>query len=166
MRIRAAKREDLPALLEIYNAEVLQGTATFDLETKTPEQWEQWFEAHQGAGRLLLTAEMDGCAVGYATLSQYRDRKAYDSTAEVSVYVAANCRRQGVATALMEQLLSCAQAEPQLHLHLLVSVITGENEKSCRLHEKFGFVHSGTLPEVGRKFDRWLSVETYYRKLR
>ena len=64
----------------------------------------------------------------------------------------------------MKQLLSCAQAEPQLHL--LVSVITGENEKSCRLHEKFGFVHSGTLPEAGRKFERWLSVETYYRKLR
>jgi phosphinothricin acetyltransferase len=45
-------------------------------------------------------------------------------------------------------------------VHVLVAVLGGDNPGSVALHEKFGFVRSGHLREVGRKFDQW--VDTHY----
>ena len=46
MEIRMARQEDLQELLDIYNYEVKNGVATFDLEPKTIAQWQVWFDAH------------------------------------------------------------------------------------------------------------------------
>ena len=42
--IRYTEKADLEDLLYIYNYEVLNGTATFDLNPKSLEDWEKWFE--------------------------------------------------------------------------------------------------------------------------
>ncbi len=39
-----------------------------------------------------------------------------------------------------------------------LGVISADNEISIRLHEQFGFDITGRLPEVGRKFERWLDL--------
>ncbi len=43
-------------------------------------------------------------------------------------------------------------------VHAMVGVIDGGNAQSIAFHEKLGFEVSGRLPQVGRKFDRWLDV--------
>ena len=159
MTIRKAEREDLPALLEIYNDEVLHGVATLDLTPKQLPEWESWFAAHGSAEHPLLVAEREGHLAGYATLSPYREKEAYRSTAELSVYVGRQDRGKGVATALMHRILESA-AETET-LHTVVSVITAGNEASRALHRKFGFEYCGTIKEVGRKFGRYLDIENY-----
>jgi L-amino acid N-acyltransferase len=39
-----------------------------------------------------------------------------------------------------------------------VAGIDGDNPVSIALHRGFGFMETGRLPEVGRKFDRWLTL--------
>jgi len=158
--IRKSKQQDLSALLEIYNYEVEHNTATLDLHKKTLSEWQAWFDAHNVDNHPLLTAVSDGVVSGYATLSPYREKEAYKSTVELSVYVSPSHRQKGVATALMEEILKLAKEDP--NTHLVVSVITHGNEASEKLHEKFGFTFCGTIPEVGVKFGEMLSIDNFY----
>lgn len=159
MIIRKAEIKDIEALLDIYNYEVENTTATFDLNKKTIEQWTTWYENHNIGNHPLIVAEIDGVVAGYASLSTYREKEAYKSTVELSVYVATSFRRQGVATALMEEIIRLAREDETTHT--VVSVITSENNESVRLHEKFGFTFSGTIHEVGMKFGRYLGISNY-----
>ena len=159
MNIRTAERRDLSAMLDIYNYEVKNGTATFDVEPRAGAAGEAWFAAHNTGNHPLLVAEEDGKVLGYASLSPYRDFDAYLQTVELSVYVAPESRGRGIASALMEAVLRLAREDADTHT--VVSVIAGGNAASVRLHEKFGFTYSGTLHEVGLKFGRYLDIVNY-----
>lgn len=159
MIIRKAEVSDLQELMDIYNYEVLNGVATFDLEPKILEEREVWFDAHSSTKHPLIVAEIDGKVAGYASLSKYRDKAAYDSTVELSVYIGRESRGQGVATKLMEHILELARQEESIHT--VVSVITAGNEVSRKLHRRFGFEYCGTVAEVGMKFGKYLGVEHY-----
>lgn len=159
MKTRTAREEDLPALLAIYNYEVEHGVATFDINSKTLEQRRPWLLAHNEANHPLIVAEEDGRAVGYASLSPYREKEAYAATVELSLYIDKDYRRRGIAGKLLEEILSMARQREDIHT--VVSVITGGNEASIRLHEKAGFTHCGTIREVGVKFGKRLDIENY-----
>lgn len=159
--IRPGVREDVPALLEIYNYEVLNGTSTLDINPRTLAEWGVWFDAHGKENHPLLVAETEtGKIAGYATLSSYRTKEAYVSTVELSVYIAPDCRRQGAATRLMEEILKFAREDESTHL--VVSVITSGNQASESLHDKFGFTFAGKIPEAGVKFGEYQGIDNYY----
>lgn len=159
MRIRKAVQKDLPALLDIYNYEVLHDVATLDLKPKTLEDWQAWFDAHNVDNHPLFVSEEAGVVTGYVSLSPYREKEAYRSTVELSIYIAPEHRGKGVATALMEFILN--QARQDERTHMVVSVITSGNAASQRLHQKFGFVFCGTIREVGVKFGTYLDIDNY-----
>lgn len=163
MLIRTARRSDLRELLDIYNYEVLNGVATFAIRPRTMEEWEQWYGAHNTGHYPLMVAETDGEIAGYASLSRYREREAFDPTVELSVYVSPRHRREGVATALMRDVLDKAVRDEGIHL--VVSLISSENTVSKQLHERFGFTYCGTLPEVGYKMGRYLGLDQYILKV-
>lgn len=159
MIIRKAEPKDIPALLVIYNYEVVHGVATLDLEQKTPAEWEKWFSAHNVKNHPLFVAEVDNCVAGYASLSSYREKEAFKSTVELSIYIGADYRQKGLAYALMEHMMNEARRDERTHT--VVSVITAGNEASRRLHEKFNFEFCGTIKEVGMKFGEYRDIENY-----
>lgn len=159
MIIRKANTADIPYLLEIYNYEVENGTATLDIDKKTLPEWEEWYYAHGTKEHPLIVCELDGKVAGYATLSPYRHKQAYSSTVELSVYVSPNFRRRGVGETLSREILSMARENPGLHT--VVSVITSGNEASVKLHEKLGFTFCGTIKEVGIKFGGYIDIDNY-----
>ena len=159
MHIRTARREDVPALLDIYNYEVEHGVSTLDLTKRTPEQWQGWYAAHNRDNHPLIVAEEEGTVAGYASLSPYREKEAYRSTVELSIYIHPDFRRQGVASGLMQAILELARQDQGTHT--VVSVITSGNAASARLHEKFGFTFCGTIRQVGMKFGRYRDIDNY-----
>lgn len=159
MNIRPARREDVPALLDIYNYEVINGVSTLDLNTRTLEEWEKWYNAHNRDNHPLIVGVEDGEITGYASLSEYRQKEAYKTTVELSIYVSPNHRKKGVGRALMAHILEIAKNDAGTHC--VVSVITAGNEASTKLHAEFGFTCCGTIPEVGMKFGRMLDIENY-----
>lgn len=159
MEIRTAREEDLQQLLDIYNDEVINGVATLDLEPKSLEDRAEWFRSHNVDNHPLYVAEVDNRVAGYASLSSYREKEAYRTTVELSIYIGREYRGQGVATALMEYILEDARKRPDVHT--VVSVITAGNQASTRLHEKFGFTFCGAIREVGMKFGKYQDIENY-----
>ncbi|HHX95422.1 MAG TPA: N-acetyltransferase [Clostridia bacterium] len=152
--IRKAEITDLPVITEIYNDAILTTTATFDIEPKSLETQEAWFYAH-GPRYPLIVAEVQGEVVGWASLSRYSDRLAYEKTAEISVYVKDGFRGRGIGRKLMEEIIARGRAAG---LHTILARITASNEQSIYLHEAFGFQHIGVMREVGRKFGMLLDV--------
>lgn len=159
MLIREAQEKDLPFLTEIYNYEIQNTTATFDMIPKTVEERRPWFLEHNVGNHPLFVAEEDGCVAGYASFSTYRNLEAYHETVELSVYVDHRFRRRGIAQKLLEELLEWGRQREDVHT--VVSVISGENEVSVHLHEKFGFTCAGTIRQAGRKFGRYLDIVNY-----
>ena len=159
MEIRRAEAGDLPALVDIYNYEVVHGIATFDTEPVALAARRTWLEAHNRDNHPLFVAVRNGAVAGYVSLSTFSAKPAYDGTVEVSLYVAPEQRGAGVGRALLEYIVAWARADARTHA--LISIITAGNAVSLRLHERLGFRHCGTLREVGWKFGRWLDVEYY-----
>ncbi|HEY2761418.1 MAG TPA: GNAT family N-acetyltransferase [Pirellulales bacterium] len=152
--IRTAQERDLEAINDIYNEAVLTTTATFDTQPKTLAERAEWF-VHHGERHPVLVAESNGKIVGWASLSEYSPRKAYDHTAESSVYVKSEFRGQRIGRALQDALIVESR---RLKFYTLIARVTAESAASMRLHESCGFRHVGCLKEVGRKFGRILDV--------
>jgi len=158
--IRAACQSDLEAILHIYNDAVVNTTATFDLVPRCLEAHESWFAEHVAPYPVIVWEE-DGRVLGWGSISPYAPRPAYRFAGEVSVYVDASARRRGVGEALLQHLIADTATGG---FHTLVALVTEENEASTRLAEKTGFRRTGTLEEVGFKFDRWLNVAVYQHR--
>ncbi len=156
MTIRKAAERDVPRILEIYNQAVAATTATFDTEPRSLEDRLSWFRKH-GPRHPVLVAEEGGAVRGWASLSPWSDRSAYDASVEISVYVDEQERGKGIGRALMEAIVAEARA---LRHHTVLARITADNPVSIHLHEALGFSHAGTVREVGFKFGRWLDVVT------
>ena len=95
--------------------------------------------------------------LGYAYASRYRDRSAYDHTAEVSLYIHPTARRLGLGSALLGALIpACREAG----LVTLLAVIAGDeaNKGSVAVHSRAGFERCGLLRGVGKKFGVWIDV--------
>ena len=148
----------------------MSSAATFDLEGKPPEWWrDEIAAADPGAGRMTLVAlgggDDDGGAtvLGYAKSGTHKDRPAYDTTRETSVYVAAGARGRGVGGALYDALLPRLEALPDLRL--AVAGVALPNDASTRLHLSRGFTPVGTFTGIGWKFGRVWDVTWYQRPL-
>jgi len=154
-RVRPALREDCPAILAIYNEAVLTTTASYDVEPRTLEHRQAWFDDHTGNAYGIFVAEDRGQVVGWSSLSRFHDRFGFRYTAENSIYVASHRRGQGIGGLLFPPLLEAARAGK---IHSLIAAIDASNAASLRLHARFGFNQVGHFREVGHKFDRWLDV--------
>ena len=161
--VRPGSAADVPALTDLYNHYVEHSHITFDLEPWTVEARREWFEHYGETGRhrLLVAAEGEH-VLGYATSSSFRDKAAYDTSVEVTVYCAPGAGRRGVGSALYSALFAALSDQD---VHRAYAGIARPNEASLALHRRFGFVEVGTYREVGRMFDRYWDVTWFERPL-
>jgi phosphinothricin acetyltransferase len=158
---RLATIDDAEATRAIYNVEVTESTVTFDLVPRTLEEQRAWLTARSGA-HAVLVAEEAGEVIGFASVSPYRDRPAYSTSVEDSVYVRRDQQGKGVGKHLLAELIAVATSHG---FHTMVARIVGGHDASIALHQSLGFEVVGTEREVGRKFGRWLDVLVMQRML-
>jgi L-amino acid N-acyltransferase len=152
--IRPATEKDVHRIMEIYNEAILNTTATFDTDIKSMDDRLKWFSEHGGIHPVIVAVQ-DEHVVGYACLSKWSERCAYDGTVEVSVYVDADFRSQGIGKKLLEVIVLEGKKQG---LHNLISRITEGNESSIHIHETLGFTHIGVMRDAGKKFGKFLDV--------
>ena len=157
--IRLANAADADAILAIYNFEVDNHTSTFDIVARTLEGQRAWLADRSGAFAAVVATiqNRDGepRVVGFASLSPYKERAAYRTTVENSVYVSRDHGGLGIGRQLMEHLISAARDSG---FHSVIARIEASSTASRTLHSSCGFVLVGVETEVGRKFNRWLST--------
>lgn len=155
--IRDAAPADLEAVTALYSREVLNGTATFELDPPSLAEMTIRFNAVRDKGLPWLVAEVDGGFAGYAYAAPFRPRPAYRYGVEGSIYVEENARGRGVGKALLAELIERSR---ELGLRHVIGAISDSttSQASIALHERLGFRPIGTYHQVGWKFDRWIDV--------
>ena len=138
---------DWEQVRSIYLEGIASGHATF--ETDAPP-WQAWDEGHLPFGRLV--ARTEGQLLGWAALSPVSRRKCYAGVAEVSVYVSATARRQGVGIALLEAVIAVSEEHG---IWTLQGGTFPENTASLHLQERCGFRVIGRRERIGRHHGVW-----------
>ncbi len=155
--VRLARPSDASAICEIYNYEVHSTTATFDLVPRSVGEQVAWLAARSGAFSAIVAvdAAADQAVVGFASLSPYKERAAYRTSVEDSVYVHRDRQGRGIGQLLVRELLDIAANSG---FHAVFARIEASGAASRALHERCGFRLVGVERETGRKFGRWLDV--------
>jgi phosphinothricin acetyltransferase len=155
--VRPAVVGDVPAMMAIYNHYVETSPATFDTVPVSLENRLAWFEhyAERGPFRLLV-AEQAGKVGGYAGSGRFREKPAYATSVEMTVYVHPEARGQGIGAQMYERLFALLADQP---IHRAYAGVTLPNPVSIALHRRFGFRDVGIYDEVGFKLGQYWSVQ-------
>jgi L-amino acid N-acyltransferase YncA len=145
MTIRTAIESDLPAIVAIYNTAIPGRMATADLESVSIKSRLGWFQAHSPNHRPIWVKEVNQAVVGWLSFQSFYGRPAYDSTAEISIYIHPNYQQTGLGRQLLSQAIS---ESPSLGLKTLLGFIFAHNQPSLKLFKNLGFEQWGYLPKV------------------
>ncbi|HET9914892.1 MAG TPA: GNAT family N-acetyltransferase [Anaerolineales bacterium] len=157
--IREAAFSDAVAIANIYNYYILNTVITFEIDPINPQEIIKRMEKYKEAGPYLV-AEEDGEVIGYAYVSKFRERPAYEHSVETSIYLKNGCDGKGLGTKLYSELLT----QVALKSHTIIGGIALPNEASVKLHEKCGFKKVAHFSEVGLKFGKWIDVGFWQRE--
>jgi phosphinothricin acetyltransferase len=163
--IRPATRNDLPALLDIYNYYVEHTHHTADLEPSTLGEFVGWFAQFDETGPYrALVCESKGEVIGYASSREFHPKKVYSRTVEVGLYVAHQHRGSGVGSLLYARLLEALAGEPGIHQ--FVAGITLPNDASLALHTKLGFREVARFEDIAFRDHEYWSLRWMIRLAR
>jgi L-amino acid N-acyltransferase YncA len=165
VHVRDAVDGDMPVLRDLYNALIPTTTVAWTEAPETLRERLAWFRRLQRDGYPVLVADVDGHVVGFAAYASFRGEgkwPGYRYTVEHTIHVHEDYWSQGLGRALLEALIERART---LGVHVMVAAVDGANTESIAFHERIGFTAVGHMPEVGRKFDRWLDLVLMQRIL-
>ncbi|MBF9144342.1 GNAT family N-acetyltransferase [Hymenobacter properus] len=157
MTIEPLSEAHWPAVKFIYEAGIATGNATF--ETQAPE-WEAWDRVHLAHSRLVAVDEA-GAVRGWAALSPVSSRCVYGGVAEISIYIGAEARGQGVGRQLLQALIADSEAHG---IWTLQAGTFEENAASIGLHTRAGFRVIGHRERIGQHHGVWRNTVQMERR--
>lgn len=157
--VRCNEAEHAAAILQIFNYAILQTTALYEYQPRTMQTMQNWFAA-KAAGQFPVIGlkNQQGVLVAFGSYGTFRAFPAFKYSVEHSVYVHPEHHGKGYGRHILQLLIAAATEQ---NYHLLIGGIDADNQASIALHEKMGFVHSGTIRQAGFKFGRWLDLAFY-----
>jgi phosphinothricin acetyltransferase len=154
--IEPMQAADWPQVGAIYQEGIDTGIAT--LETTVPT-WDTWNTAHRPDCRLV--ARNGDRILGWAALTPVSGRCVYAGVAEVSVYIAASARGQGMGKALLNTLV---EASERAGIWTLQAGIFANNTASIGLHRACGFREVGIRERLGQLNGTWWDIMLMERR--
>lgn len=152
MSIRPARVEDAAEIAAFWNPIIRDTAVTFSTDEKSEADLHAMMA---GRGEAFVVAELDGAVVGFASYGGFRGGPGYAYAREHTIILSEVARGQGIGRALMQALEAQARAQG---VHVLVAGISAENPAAVAFHAAIGYAEVGRMPEVGRKFDRWMDL--------
>jgi phosphinothricin acetyltransferase len=161
-RIRTARPDDAEAMQAIY-APIVAGTIiSFELEPPSVDEMRRRIAYTLPSLPWLVHLDEAGALNGYVYASKHRERAAYQWSVDVSAYVRADTRGQGVGArlyrALFDELVALGYCQA-------FAGITLPNAPSIALHESVGFRPLGVYRKAGYKLGAWHDVGWWQREL-
>jgi L-amino acid N-acyltransferase len=153
--IRPALPQDAGAIAAIWNHVIRETAATFNAEEKSVSDIAAIVTARQVAGRAFVVAQEAGGVVGFATYDQFRGGVGYRHSMEHTVHFLPVAHGRGFGRALLAALEDHAR---MAGVHVMIAGVSSENQAGRRFHEAMGYQLSGTVPQVGHKFGRWMDL--------
>ena len=159
--LRMATEKDASALLEIYRPYVEQTAITFEYDVPTVEEFARRIR-HTLERYPYLVAEENGAVIGYAYVSPFKERAAYDWAVETSIYVKMGLSGKGYGKQLYDALERLLKAQNILNLNACIAYTEHEDahldNNSTHFHEHLGYKLVGSFHQCGYKFGTWYDM--------
>ena len=168
LKIRDAQLEDAARLVEIYSHYVLNTAVSFEYAVPSLDEFKERIRKIKTKYPYLV-CEKDGKIIGYVYAGAYSPRAAYNWTAETSIYIDKDCRRNGAGALLYKELEK--RLKEKGIINLLAGVAFCENEDeylthdSQKFHLKMGYSEVAHMKGVGKKFERWYDIKWFQKKI-
>lgn len=146
---------DSSEICRIYNHYITETVISFETEPLAVDAMIQRIKSIVDQGLPYLVCEEDGIIVGFSYAHKWKERPAYSTTLETTVYLDVAQRHRGYGNALMVALIDMCRAYGS---HSLIACITAENYESVAFHRSLGFMPVSMFRQVGYKFGRFLDV--------
>jgi L-amino acid N-acyltransferase len=160
--IRPVTPADFAAVMAFWNPMIRETTVTFSSEEKTPETLTEMVTSRRAAGHEFFVAERAGAVLGLATYAQFRGGNGYIHAMEHTIILSPAAHGQGLGRALMLAVEDHARAAGA---HVMIAGVSAENDAGVAFHAACGYVETGRMPELGRKFGRWLGLVLMQKSL-
>ena len=160
--IRPAVDGDIPQILAIYAPYVENTTYSFEYDVPCLKTFTQRFYTITAQFPWLVWEE-DGRVLGYAYGSFPFERSAYRWCAEPSIYLHPDAFGTGIARKLYLALEAILRYQGY---QVLYSLVTDENTRSVRFHEKMGYSRKMHLADCGFKQGRWVGLIWMEKRLK
>ncbi len=157
--VRPSTKDDLKAIVGIYNWAVNQTFATIDSEPLDAEEAQAWWEMHGKRSKLLVAVDETG-VIGWARLLPWKQR-GFD-VVECLVYVDPVHHGKGIGAALLTDLTKEARG---LGYKTIVASVAKDNKAGLALFTRQGFEVVGTIRNAAHKFDRWMDITLVQKEL-
>ena len=151
MIIRNGIASDAAPIAEFWSLQIAKTSITFSSDPKRAGDVAQMIAQRP----CFLVAELEEQTVGFITYDNFRDGTGYKHTKELTIILAPVAQRQGAGRALLKAAIERARAQD---VHVLVAGVSGENTNAIAFHKRMGFEQAGVMPQVGRKFGRWMDL--------
>ncbi len=156
LTLRHATPDDAPAIAAIWNPIIRDTVITFYPLERSAEEIAAMIAARQGAGRAFLVAQEGDVCLGFASYDQFRPGPGNARSMEHTINLAPQARGRGGGRALLAALETHARAAGH---HLMIAAISGANTGSVTFHAALGYIHVGTMPQLGWKFGRYHDLD-------
>lgn len=148
--IRNGITPDLSDIVDIYNSNIPGRMVTADLNPVSVKSREKWFNEHNPARRPIWVAQKDNEICGWLSFQSFYGRPAYNSTAELSIYIANAYQKKGLGSKMLQMAIDAC---PNLGIKTLLGFIFAHNYPSLRLVRSFDFKEWGKLLGVAELDD-------------
>ena len=156
--IRFAKPEDAKELLKIYAYYVTDTAISFETEVPSEEEFKLRIEEVLKSYPFIVACKDDEI-LGYAYLHSFVGRKAYELSAETTIYLNPDKKKMGIGKKLYSVLEDIAKAQNITNLYSCIGYVDKEDEylnnNSVQFHEHIGYRMVGKFENCGHKFGRW-----------
>ena len=159
--IRSASVNDAEALLNIYAYYVKNTANTFEYDVPTLEEFKQRITNTLKKYPYLVVVK-EGTILGYAYAGVFKDRAAYDWSAETTIYLKYDAVKCGLGRMLYEALETEMKKRGFLNLYACIGYPIEEDEyltrNSAEFHAHLGYQTVGEFHKCGYKFGRWYNM--------
>ncbi len=155
-KITSLSENDIDGINKLYNKYINETAFTFDIKEKTYDEKKEWAKTfNDKSPHQCLVAYDNTNLIGFASSRSFREKEAYFSSVETSIYIDKYYIGNGYGENLLKELFKRISRCGALKAY---AFITKPNDISEKLHTSMGFNHIGTLNKVGKKFGKYWDV--------
>jgi phosphinothricin acetyltransferase len=153
--VRGVEAADFSAIAELTNHYIATTAIHFGYEPVDADALRDAWWPKRDRYPYVVAVDADGRFLGYAKSGPWRERAAYQWSAETGIYVVPESQGRGIgaalSTALIDRCHTCG-------FHSLIAGVTLPNEPSMKLHIAVGFREVARFARAGWKFGAWHDV--------
>ncbi|WP_166417616.1 GNAT family N-acetyltransferase [Cochlodiniinecator piscidefendens] len=160
--IRPAEFRDAAPICKIWNHIISNSIATFNSQEKSETEIKQAIREKSDRSHGFFVADENGIVLGFGTYGQFRGGIGYAHSMEHTIYLDERAHGLGIGRHLMQALENHARSND---VHSMLAGVSAENDAGIGFHKALGYIEVARLPEVGRKFDRWMDLVLLQKQL-